>query len=381
MKVSGDWLTAETTQAVFTALRAQGNNAFAVGGCVRNALMDVPVTDVDIATDATPEQVQSLANDAGLKPVPTGLEHGTITVVAAGTGYEVTTFRADTETDGRHAVVRFSTDISEDAARRDFTMNALYADAHGTVIDPLGGLPDLMARRVRFIGDAQDRITEDYLRILRFFRFAAWYGDPNDGFDADALAAIAGNLDGLDGLSRERVGGEIVKLLTAANPAPAIGSMAQTGVLQTVLSGSDPRALAPLVHLEEVVSCDPDPLRRLASLGVFEGASLRLSKKDQRRLALYQSLISSTEPALELGYRHGAMFAIDVLLLRSATLEIPLDPDAMSAANQGSAATFPVKPGDLMPAYTGPALGEKLRVLEDRWIASGCALSKSDLLG
>jgi poly(A) polymerase len=119
----------------------------------------------------------------------------------------------------------------------------------------------------------------------------------------------------------------------------------------------------------------------LASLGVFEGASLRLSKKDQRRLALYQSLISSTEQALELGYRHGAMIAIDVLLLRSAMLEIPLDPDAISAANQGSAATFPVKPADLMPAYTGPALGEKLRVLEDRWIASGCALSKSDLLG
>ncbi|WP_439123561.1 CCA tRNA nucleotidyltransferase [Marivita sp.] len=381
MKVSGDWLTANATQAVFRALQAQGNAAFAVGGCVRNALMHVPVTDVDIATDATPEQVQSLAEAASLKPVPTGIDHGTITVVSAGTGYEVTTFRADTETDGRHAIVRFSTDMTEDAARRDFTMNALYADADGTVIDPLNGLPDLLARRVRFIGNPQDRIAEDYLRILRFFRFAAWYGDPDHGFDADALGAIANSLDGLSGLSCERIGGEVIKLLSASNPAPAVGSMAQTGVLYAVLPGSDPRALAPLVHLENSLLCLPDPLRRLASIGVFDGTSLRLSKKDQRRLAQYQSLIPSSESAKELGYRHGAEIGRDVLLLRSAMLEAPFDPGAIELVDIGAEAKFPVKPGDLMPTYTGAALGEKLRELEDRWIASGFALTKSDLLG
>lgn len=380
MNITGDWLTSDSTQAVFAALQAEGHSAFAVGGCVRNALMGVPVTDVDIATDATPQTVEALAKAANLKSVPTGIDHGTITIVSDGTGYEVTTYRADTETDGRHAIVRFSTDMAEDAARRDFTMNALYADADGMVIDPLNGLPDLDARRVRFIGDAHARITEDYLRILRFFRFAAWYGDPGHGFDADALAAIAQTLDGLGGLSQERIGAEVVKLLSAPDPAPAVGSMAQTGVLQAVLPGSTPRAVAPLIHLEELAELGPDPLRRLASLGVFDGTDLRLSKKDQRRLAQYQSLISTNEPPLELGYRHGKEIAQDVLLLRAALLESPFDLDGIQIAETGADARCPVKAGDLMPAYSGVALGNKLREVEDRWISSGFTLSKADLL-
>ncbi|MCL3881617.1 CCA tRNA nucleotidyltransferase [Marivita sp. GX14005] len=380
MKVSGAWLDAPETQAVFAALGAGGHQSFAVGGCVRNALMGVPVKDVDIATDARPDQVQALAEAAGLKPVPTGIEHGTITVVSDGMGYEVTTFRADVETDGRHALVRFSNDLKEDAARRDFTMNALYADAQGRVIDPLGGLPDLKARRVRFIGDATARIAEDYLRILRFFRFSAWYGDPAQGFDPEALASIAGGLDGLAGLSRERVGAEIVKLLQAADPAPSVATMAQTGVLNAVLPGADPRALAALVHLEQNLSITPDALRRLACLGAFDGTALRLPKRDQRRLALYQRLISSAESAAELGYRHGADVARDALLLRAVLFETPLDAEAMDAAEAGATARCPVKPADLMPDYSGAALGEKLREIEARWIASGFALDKADLL-
>lgn len=381
MRVTGDWLSAHGTQAVFAALQANGNSAFAVGGCVRNALMGVPVTDVDIATDATPDIVQSLAQDAGLKSVPTGIEHGTITIVADDTGYEVTTFRADTETDGRHAVVRFSTDLVEDAARRDFTMNALYADASGRVIDPLGGLPDLNSRHVRFIGNAQDRIAEDYLRILRFFRFAAWYGDPDLGFDSDALAAIADGLDGLSGLSRERIGAEMKKLLSAPDPAPAVGSMEQTGVLLAVLPGSVTRSLALLVHLEQNFGFVPDAIRRMAAIAVFDGTELRLSKKEQRRLAQYQSLISTNESASELGYRHGSDIARDVLLLRAALMEIPLKSDVLEAAETGAAQTCPVNAGDLMPDYSGAALGEKLREIESRWIASGFTLSKTELLG
>lgn len=381
MRVTGDWLSAHGTQAVFAALQANGNSAFAVGGCVRNALMGVPVTDVDIATDATPDIVQSLAQDAGLKSVPTGIEHGTITIVADDTGYEVTTFRADTETDGRHAVVRFSTDLVEDAARRDFTMNALYADASGRVIDPLGGLPDLNSRRVRFIGKAQDRIAEDYLRILRFFRFAAWYGDPDLGFDPDALAAIADGLDGLSGLSRERIGAEMKKLLSAPDPAPAVGSMEQTGVLLAVLPGSVTRSLALLVHLEQNFGFVPDAIRRMAAIAVFDGTELRLSKKEQRRLAQYQSLISTNESASELGYRHGSDIARDVLLLRAALMEIPLKSDVLEAVETGAAQTCPVNAGDLMPNYSGAALGEKLREIEGRWIASGFTLSKTELLG
>ncbi|MFP7672361.1 CCA tRNA nucleotidyltransferase [Marivita sp. S0852] len=380
MKVSGDWLGAEATQAVFSALTATGHQAFAVGGCVRNTVLGVPVTDVDIATDATPETVQALAKEAGIKSVPTGIDHGTVTLVSGGTGYEVTTFRADTETDGRHAIVQFSTDMTEDARRRDFTMNALYADASGQVLDPLDGLPDLQARRVRFIGDATARITEDFLRILRFFRFAAWYGDPDLGFDSDALAAISANLDGLTTLSRERVGAELVKLLSAHDPAPAVGSMAQTGVLIAILPGSDMRGLAPLVHLEQEHGIAPDPMRRLACLGVFDGASLRLSKTSQRQLTQYQSLISGSETAAELGYRYGADVATSVILLRSALLETPLDPVCLDVAADAASAKCPVKASHLMPEFSGSALGEKLREIEARWIASGLTLTKEELL-
>ena len=380
MKVSGDWLEAPKTKAVFAALTAQGHIALAVGGCVRNALMGVPVTDVDIATNATPDIVLKLAEDAKLKAVPTGIDHGTITLVSEGTGYEVTTFRADTETDGRHAVVRFSDDMHADAARRDFTMNAIYADATGKVLDPLNGLPDLEARHVRFIGDAKARITEDYLRILRFFRFAAWYGDPSLGFDADALAGIADTLDGLNALSKERVTGELIKLLSAPDPSPAVGSMAQTGVLGTILPGCDSRAVAPLVHLEGQAGLGADPIRRLAAMGAFGGDHLRLSKKTQTRLALYQTLISTPEHPAELGYRHGPDIATDVILLRAAMLESPLEPKVLKDAQTGADRTFPIKPSDLMPDYAGAALGKKLRTLEEKWISSGFELTKADLL-
>ena len=380
MKVSGDWLTAPATREVFAALTARGHRALAVGGCVRNALIGVAVDDIDIATDATPQEVMDLAGSAGLKPVPTGIDHGTITIVSRGTGYEVTTFRADAETDGRHALVRFSTDIAEDATRRDFTMNALYAEADGTLVDPLDGLPDLLARHVRFIGDAGARIREDYLRILRFFRFSAWYGDPELGFDAEALAAISAALDGLEGLSRERIGSEMLKLLGAADPAPAVASMERVGVLARILPGTSSRALAPLVHLEEQCATLPDPIRRLAALGIGDGQRLRLSRKDQRRLALYQGLIGDDAPAGELGYRHGAEAARDVLLLRAAMLETPLEAEALAQAEEGAARTCPVRPADLMPEYEGAALGAKLREIETRWIASGFTLDRDALL-
>ena len=229
MRITGDWITRESTQALMKALNDAGHKALVVGGCVRNALLGVPVADVDIATDALPEEVMRIALAAKMKPVPTGIDHGTVTVVSGSIPHEVTTFRKDVETDGRRAVVAFATDVADDAHRRDLTINALYALADGTLVDPLGGLPDLKARRVRFIEDAEARIREDYLRALRFFRFHAYYGDPAVGMDPEALAAIAANLDGLDTLSRERVGAELLNLLAAPDPAPAVAAMAQTG--------------------------------------------------------------------------------------------------------------------------------------------------------
>ncbi|MEP1942651.1 MAG: CCA tRNA nucleotidyltransferase, partial [Sulfitobacter sp.] len=202
------WLTSNSARSVYDAVAAAGHQVFYVGGCVRNALLGAPVSDVDMATSATPEQVIHLSKQAGLKPVPTGIDHGTITVVADGIGYELTTFRRDVQADGRRAVVAFSEDIRDDARRRDFTMNALYADREGVIIDPLGGLDDLRAAKLRFIEDADQRIREDYLRALRYFRFHAWYGNNSEGLDAEALGAIASNLDGLKTLSAERVGAE-----------------------------------------------------------------------------------------------------------------------------------------------------------------------------
>ena len=379
-RVTGDWLTNDSTQRVMAMLEDAGFLAYAVGGCVRNALLGEAVADVDIATNAHPETVTDLAEAAHLKAVPTGIEHGTVTIVCDGEGYEITTFRADIETDGRRAVVRFATDVAEDALRRDFTMNALYADRRGTLIDPLNGLPDLKARRFRFIQDPDTRIREDYLRILRFFRFSAWYADPTQGMDPDALAAIAANLDGLGQLSAERVGAETLKLLSAPDPLFAVSVMNQTGVLARILPGATVTGLGPLIAYETTQTLPPDPLRRMAVMGFFDGSALRLSKAEQRHLALYQSLIGAPDTLSDIAYRHGAETARDLAALRAASCETAPDPDALARIDHAAQARFPVTARDLMPDIQGPDLGQTLRDLEAQWIASDFALDRNALL-
>ncbi|WP_128255024.1 CCA tRNA nucleotidyltransferase [Falsirhodobacter deserti] len=370
MKLTGDWLG--PAAPVCAMLARAGHRALFVGGCVRNALLGAPVSDLDIATDALPARVMELARAAGLRAIPTGIDHGTVTVLADGRPYEITTFRRDVETNGRHAVVAFSSDIAEDAARRDFTMNALYAEADGTLIDPLDGLPDLLARRVRFVGDPAARITEDYLRILRFFRFHAIYGQ--GGPDPEGLAACAEHAEGVETLSRERVGAEVKKLLAASDPAPAIASMAAAGILARVVPGADATALPVLVHLEAGVA--PDPIRRLAALG--GQVDLRLSRAEARRLSLISDAAREGADMAELAYRHGADLARDAALVRAALTGMQPDLSRIAAA---AAARFPVAACDLMPAFSGAALGQRLKELEARWIASGFTLTKDQLLG
>nr|WP_303623736.1 CCA tRNA nucleotidyltransferase [Shimia sp. CNT1-13L.2] len=358
-----------------------GYQALFVGGCVRNALIGAEVNDIDISTDALPKIVMELAAGAGLNAIPTGIEHGTITVVSGHVPHEITTFRKDVETDGRRAVVAFSKHVEDDAHRRDFTMNALYADASGIVFDPLGGLKDLDARKLRFIDDADQRIREDYLRILRFFRFHAWYGNPEEGMDAEALAAIAANVDGIDSLSKERVGAECVKLLSAKDPAPALAAMNASGALMRVIDGAEIKPIAPLVHFEELFGLEPDPMRRLAALGGENlGDGLRLSKKQQRLVGELREETGSARSLAELGYRFGESFAASVMVLRCALLEMPLDTSLLAEIQQGVAAVFPIKPKDLMPAYSGPTLGQKLKDLERRWIESNFKLDREALL-
>ena len=376
MRLTADWLTHPASQAVCQALTDGGFQAFFVGGCVRNALLGQPVSDLDISTDARPEQTLKLAKQAGLKAIPTGIDHGTITVVADGIPFEITTFRRDVDTDGRHAVVDFADTMDEDARRRDFTMNALYAAPNGEVFDPVDGLPDLRAGHLRFIGDADQRIREDYLRILRFFRFSAWYGDPALGIDAEGLADCADNLDGLAQLSAERVGSEMRKLLSATDPAPAMAAMAASGVLYAVLPGAQAQSLSVLVHLEN--ERRPDPIRRLAVIGGEDVPDrLRLSNLDKRRLEAIQ--VGINMDLAELGYRHKDT-AEDSYLVRQASMGQPLDPNELAVLHHAVQQSFPVKAADLMPEFTGAALGEQLRKLEADWIASGFTMSRDDLI-
>ena len=381
MKITGDWITAAPTQSVMDAFSTV--ETYFVGGCVRNALLGIAVSDIDIATAARPEQAVELAEKAGLRAIPTGIEHGTITVVSKGVPHEITTYRRDVATDGRRAVVAFSDKVEDDARRRDFTINALYADRSGTVLDPLGtGLPDLEARRIRFIENAEARIREDYLRILRFFRFWAWYADQSNGFEVETLAAIAGTIDGLDQLSRERVGAEAMKLLAAPDPAPAVATMSQVGVLAHILPGASSDLLAPLVDAEAHFGFPPDPVTRLAAIGGQDAQdALRLSNAAARQLSDIQTGLASDAGPTELVYRFCAACAQAVIAIRAASGGPRPDPaEVARELARGSEAVFPVGAGDLMPELKGKALGEALRALEETWIASGFEATKEELL-
>ena len=375
------WLNDPKVTRVCTVIEAGGYDIFFVGGCVRNVVLDEVASDIDMSTNARPETVMKLAKDAGLKAIPTGIDHGTVTVISSGTPFEITTFRQDVETDGRRAVVAFSNDIIDDARRRDFTMNALYARPDGSIVDPLGGIQDVLDRRVRFIEDADQRIREDYLRTLRFFRFSAWYGAIDQGFDPDTLNAISSNLDGLETLSAERVGMEMVKLLNATNPAVAVAVMRQTGVLNAVLQGADDAWLAPLIHFESLWDLSPDPIRRLAALGgTGVEKTLRLSKAQVRLLMQYRDGIGSMAGAGELGYRLGTDVAKGIVALRCAYSGSPPVNEMLDRVVAGSAAKFPIKASDLMDVFSGPALGKRLKELEAEWIASNFTKTKEQLL-
>lgn len=381
MKLQTKWLTDKSVQRLFAAFQNADHQIYFVGGCVRNALLDVPVFDLDISTSATPEQTDQIAKDAGFKTIPTGIEHGTITVVNGSQVFEITSFRKDVETHGRRAVVEFSTNITDDALRRDFTMNALYADIDGSILDPLNGIDDLRSRKVRFIANADDRIKEDYLRILRYFRFHTWYGDQTKGMDTDALAAIAANVEGLTLISKERIGIEMQKILSAPDPVQTISSMEACGVLMRVLMGSSARWLGPMILLETQLGLPVDWQRRLIALaGEDPVPHLRLSKAVEKRLKLFAKAQDANDNLSETAYRFGPETALDVALMTAASLQTPVSNNAMEQIELGTNATFPITAKDLPPELTGRSIGEALRELETEWVASGFSKTKADLL-
>ena len=401
------WLAAAELQALLAALSADGEEARVAGGAVRNALLGEAVADVDIATTCLPDDTITRAIAAGFKTVPTGYDHGTVTVIAGGQAYEVTTLRADIETDGRHARVVFGRDWRRDAERRDFTINALYCLADGTIVDLVGGIADLESRTLRFIGDAEERIREDFLRILRFFRFFAWYGSGRP--DAQGLKACARLKDGLAKLSAERVWSELKKLLDAPDPGRALLWMRQTGVLTAVLPESEKwgiDAVPALISAERDLGWSPDPLLRLAAMVPPEPARmkamadrLKLSNAETARLigwAMAQAVRPETsDDALRRALYYGESKSVeDRLKLAWASARGRAETDDAALAEAGSYVrlsrvlngwtkpAFPISGDDLIAlgSKPGKSLGDVLRKLEAEWVDAGFKPQRDALL-
>lgn len=374
---------------VLDILNRDGESARVVGGAVRNALLDLSPGDIDITTTAAPDTVTARAKAERLRVIPTGVAHGTVTVVVRGLPLEVTTLREDVETDGRYAVVRFGRDFTEDAHRRDFTINALSVDAEGFVHDVTGGVADLAEGRVRFIGDAATRIREDYLRILRFFRFSASYA--TGALDAEGLAACAAGVSGLDRLSRERVRAELLKLLVAPRAAAAISAMARTGVLIPLVGvPCRPERLDGLVAIEAGDGWPPDALRRLAALSLWDRQDvprlrdhLRLSNEERDRLlGIAEGLDLLTETAappdsetlMRLLHLCGRGAAFDALLLSHTDSRAVADDPAWQASTRQvrtlAIPALPVSGADLLGRgfKAGPRVGAVLKDVQARWI-------------
>ena len=367
---------------LLAALDAKGGATRFVGGCVRDALLGLELSDVDLATSLTPDAVVKRLEAAHIKAVPTGIAHGTITAVSAGTPVEVTTLRSDVSTDGRRATVAFTDDWTADAARRDFTINALSADPlTGEVYDYFEGLADLETRRVRFIGDPLQRIAEDHLRILRFFRFHARFGlgDP----DPEGLEACAARANDLMALSRERIADELLKLLALPDPAPTVRLMIERGIFRPVLPEiARADRLAALVAAEQAAHIAPDPIRRLAALLPVEpetaekvGGRLRLSNRQLKRLVCAATSAPIPDDAHQLAYLIGTAEAVDRLLLQG----VP-GPD-LKALRDWQKPRLPVSGGELiaMGLEAGPMVASTIQAIEEEWMRGGFSTDRAEV--
>lgn len=383
------WMRAPETRAVMSALLSGGGAARFVGGAVRNALLGLDVRDIDIATPLLPGEVIRRLEASQIRAIPTGVDHGTVTAVADGRAFEITTLRRDVETDGRHAVVAFSDDWSEDAARRDFTINALYASPEGEIFDYTGGIADLQARCIRFIGDPVTRIREDYLRILRLFRFHAWYG--KGALDGQSRGAARKERNGLDKLSGERLQKEMLRLLEAKNPLPSLRIMADDQILVHVIPAEPEKfrldRIEHLVAIDEANHFPADPILRLAALmppdqnlATKVAGRLKLSNGDRDRLADLAGAGNEIVPAMapealrKLLYRLGRQPVHDKILLRWSA-----DGDASHAAawrallahaDAWIRPSFPLSGRDILTrgVVEGPMVGRILSTVEGWWI-------------
>lgn len=374
------WMTDDATIRVMRALGAfnVSPDAMFVGGCVRNVLLGRPVSDIDIATKNYPETVIRKLESTKIKPIPTGIEHGTITAVLDGRSFEITTLRRDVETDGRRAVVSYTDDWYEDAQRRDFTMNTLLANMDGEIFDPAGdGVSDLQARRVRFVGDAAARIAEDHLRILRFFRFHAQYGEgtPDDA----SLIACRDGANGIDALSRERITQEFLKIMAVAEPVPTLALMFRNGVLEDMGQAFNKDRMAYFCRMQTRHDC-VDIIARLFMLAGMKAepfeTRLILSNAQKKMLETLATGMEALKKAPSrkilraLIYRIGNAAAAQAYLLNLAQRDAPVDSELLDLARYWQPPVFPVKGEDLIAAgyAPGPEMGAVLAELEEGWI-------------
>jgi poly(A) polymerase len=401
------WFKDPALERVFALLSADGGEGRVVGGAVRNSLMGLAVSDIDVATTLTPDVVIERAKQAGIKAVPTGVEHGTVTLVIDRKPFEVTTLRADVETDGRRAKVAFSTDWQTDAERRDLTINALYVDAQGEVVDLVGGLADLERRNICFIGDAATRISEDYLRILRFFRFFAYYGSGRP--DADGLRACAAARSKLQTLSAERVWSEMRKLLSAEDPGRALLWMRTVGSLTEILPETEKwgiDAIPALVATEQALGWKPDPLLRLAS--IVPPDAVRLAKMAERlkfanaEAAFFKAWANAAPVNDEISsaaferllYRNGVEGIVTRVKLALAVARGKAEDDMKEMARSARLnklldhagswvkPAFPINGSDVMEAGipSGRQVGETLSALENQWVEENFLSDRAALL-
>lgn len=375
------WLRNPSAQKLSKLYKNFGYQVLFVGGCVRNTILKMPVTDIDLATDAQPEEIIKIAKENNIRFVPTGLAHGTITLIIDNKNYQITTFRTDFDHDGRYAKVEFTESLLLDASRRDLTINALYCNHVGEVIDPLNGLDDIKKQKIKFIGNPNERIKEDNLRILRFFRFQAIYGNKNLEIDSIALEACHNHKSKLAALSKERITSELRKILSAPNPLEVIIKMNETGVLNELFQNVSIDSLEAYLKTEEKFKININWLGRLLSLQVTqEEESLKLTRCEFKFLKQTKSAIENQIHVLEFSYYNGVENGKIYSILQNFRHNIILSKNLLNQINSLATKKFPITAKDLMPEIRGKKLGEALRSLEDRWIKSNFTLSKKELL-
>ena len=381
MQINSEWIKNKVTQNILKIFEGADHNAYLVGGCIRNSILNIPVTDIDISTDATPQQTVDLFNRENFKVAPTGFSHGTVTVISEGIPYQITTMRSDQNTDGRHADVVFSDDIKKDAERRDFTINALYADSTGKIINPIGGLEDFNPLAIKFIGDPNNRIQEDYLRILRFFRFHAQFSELVTQFDKVALDAIKKNQDGLKKLSKERIWSELKKILSTSNPARSLYKMSQLGILEIILENKNVHNIKRFNLIEKKMGLEPEPIRRLVAITEnTEDTFLNLSRKEAKKFSLLKGLLKKKHDPAELVYQFNREIAQSVLAIYTFYKGEKLKLSDIKKIEKACLFPCPITGAQISKYMDGATVGIKIKEAQRVWINSNFKSDEAKIL-